>query len=107
MVSHVAAAALTMGAELLKYYSELATEVITENTVQNRVGSRVDVGQGCCEHVEHPGLVKPDRGERVIKEEYLMRGVAEEVDDDTGHQHLDHALPGSDSFVERSGRSVA
>lgn len=71
---------------------ELLSELVAEYAVQYRVGCAVHVPHGSDKHQEGPRLVKGSVRERVIEQQHLVRGIAREVDDIIGHQHLDYAL---------------
>lgn len=52
---------------------ELGAEVLAEDAVQQRVGGRVDVGQGGGQHQEHPAVPERHAGERVEEQQYLQQ----------------------------------
>lgn len=100
------AATARAAAEPVENDLELAAEVVAEDAVEDGVGGAVDVRQRGGEDVEDPRSVEPGAGEEVVEQHDLMRGVAQEVDGDTGHQHLDNTFPGADSLAVSSHRSA-
>ena len=55
----------------LKNVLELGTKVLAEDAVEERIGSRVYVGQGSCEHQEHPAVSERHCGEGVEEQQHL------------------------------------
>ncbi len=72
--------------------AELLPEVLTEDAVEHGIRSRVHVAHGGHEDEEHPRRVERFVGKGVVEQQDLVRGVGDEVDDNGGDQHLDHAL---------------
>ena len=71
---------------------------MAENTIQDRVGGRVQIAHCRDEDQIDPGLVERSRSEGVVDEQKLVWRVAHEVDDNTRNEHLDHAFSLLDSF---------
>ena len=56
----------------LKNVLELGTKVLAEDAVEKGIGSRVYVGQGSCEHQEHPAVSERHCGEGVEEQQHLQ-----------------------------------
>ena len=75
---------------------ELEPELLTEDRIQDRIGRRVDVGQGHDRDDERTVDLERSGRDEVVEEWDLLGDVAAEVYEDAGDQHLHDTLARSD-----------